>query len=259
MKKTKMIAVLSALVLGLVITSCSNTANGGSTLEESKYKVGDLVLTDGSVIAYDENRENFSDVDLETNKPVAVIFRKGNNGSALGVGLQQSTGLEWAKNETTGYYIKFTDIICTPKKDGSVSFDVWNSSKTWEGDTDGSDNWIKICTVDNLPSSNQTNYPAFNFALTYGTKANLTGIYADNWFLPSIAELVELYINKTKVNKVLNALGEKAKVIEEKWYWSSSQCYDNYYEAIALKLSDGDVDWYPKNDNSEYVCVVRAF
>lgn len=223
------------------------------------------VLSDGSVIAYDENRENFNDFDLETKIPVAVIFRKGNKGSALGVGLQQSTSLAWAKAGTPGYNTNFTTIQCTPKQDGTYSWGVWDSSKTWEGDTDGSDNWEQIKAYFSQSESktegqNLTNYPAFNYALTYGTTATLTGTYADNWFLPSIAELVELYTSKEKVNKVLKALGLKAQVIKDGWYWSSSQNYDNYVYALELDLSDGTVSGGGTKDSDiKYVCVVRAF
>ena len=74
---------------------------------------------------------------------------------------------------------------------------------------DGSDNWEYICSVDPTGTADTaTNYPSFNFANTYGTTAGLTGTdYADGWYLPSIAELYQVYENKTAIQEGLTATG----------------------------------------------------
>lgn len=281
MKKTKMVAVLSALVLGLVITSCENPNSGNISsendsgapevsndtlaeklidLEGYTLQVGDLIMSNNKVLPYSEDYTEEEWKNFNSIKPVAVIFREASGiKSVLGVGLQQPSILAWAKNNTSGNNITFNDIICTPKKDGEYSDSYWDSSKTWDGDIDGSDNWTKICAVDNTASSNPTNYPAFNYALTYGKTASLKGTYASNWFLPSIAELQELYTSKTKVNKVLTALGDKAQVIKKGWYWSSSQSCKDTGSAMDFNLDDSLVTYHVKWSDGGFVCVVRVF
>lgn len=227
------------------------------------YNIGDLILSDGSVIPYDETRTSFT---FENGiSPVAVIFRAGEEGSALGVGLKQKAELAWTSS-TTLQNINITDIQCTE-----------NASKI-EGDTDGSDNWEQIYEFFNKQEQSQNkeegqkidNYPAFKFAKNYTTDGdtNLKETeYSDNWFLPSIEELITLKQNLTMVNNVLGTLGTSraSKIINSSittFYWSSSQVQtDAKYAYYYLFYQNGSI---AKNDKTiDYttatVCVVRKF
>ena len=109
----------------------------------------------------------------------------------------------WAPSGTTGYNTNFVGIVCTPSKAGSGAA----STATFTGDTDGSDNWDYICSVDPEGTTNPAaNYPAFNYVLNYATTFSLPEGYKDGWYMPSIAELAEIYKNKEVEEGFLNLL-----------------------------------------------------
>ena len=132
---------------------------------------------------------------------------------------------------------------------------------TFTGDTYGGDNWTAVCTADNTASTNTaTNYPAFNYANTYGSTYCSGTNYTSGWYVPSISELCTLYKNMTLINASLSIVG--GTQIDANMYWSSSQCSG----ASALVWSvdftkgfiKGSVDsCYKAADN--HVRVIRAF
>ena len=145
----------------------------------------------------------------------------------------------------------FTGIICTPSRTGSGAADT----ATFTGDTDGSDNWAYICSVDPAGTADAaTNYPAFNYVNNYATTFGLTGDYADGWYMPSIAELCYIYRSKAVLNAVLSALGGIQLYTE---YWPSSQ-YDSDKYAWNVNFYSGYVGESLKRA-AHYVCCVRAF
>lgn len=221
----------------------------------SSYTVGDVMLSDGTKVDYQE-KQTFTDE--QKSKAVAVIggFR---NGVPLGVGLYNSksgtnSGYKvWAPSGTTGYNTNFTGIVCTPSYGGSGAA----STATFTGDTDGSDNWDYICSVDPEGTTDPAaNYPAFNYVLNYATTFSLPEGYKDGWYMPSIAELAEIYKNKEVVNSVLSTIG--GTQIYSSYYWSSSQYSSGFNCAWRLDFSDGTLYFSYKYGNS-FVCCVRAF
>lgn len=139
----------------------------------SSYAVGDIILTDGTKVSVNEVETYSPD---NANKPIGVVAMISDIygvSTPKVIGLQKSaSGLKWAPSSATGYGKKFTNIVCTPSKTGSGAA----LTATFTGDTDGSDNWAEICDVDPEGTANAaTNYPAFNFANTYGATAGLTG------------------------------------------------------------------------------------
>ena len=128
---------------------------------------------------------------------------------------------------------------------------------TFTGDTEGSDNWEEICAVD--PEGTQdpaTNYPAFNFANTYGTTAGLTGTgYESGWYVPSIAELCEVYKNKDVIQTSLTKAG--GFTIGTSYYWSSSQRASSYAYVYLVDFDDGRV-LYNDKYGSDNVFVLQA-
>lgn len=224
----------------------------------STYHVGDVLLNDGTIVAYDA--DNLSFTDTQKSKAVGVMYGFNDYGVPAGwLGLYNSNGgtnsghYRWAPRGTTSYNTTFTDIICTPSNTGSGAV----ATATFTGDTDGSDNWAYICSIDPDGTADAaTNYPAFNYVNNYATTFGLTGDYATGWYMPSVAELCYLCRQKTVLNQVLDALG--AIQLYVLGYWSSSQDADCYFGAWIVSLSDDVVNSHPKL-GSWCVCCVRAF
>ena len=189
----------------------------------SSYKVGDIILTDGTKVSVNNVATYTID---ENNKPigvVAMIYDYYGVPAPKVIGLQGAANIMLADN-ITGYNTKFTNIVCIPSQTGYDYSDAALTA-TFTGDTDGSDNWEEICAVDPEGTKDAaTNYPAFNFANTYGTTAGLTGGYENGWYVPSIAELCEVYKNKDVIQTSLTKASGFTFVtnVSTCWYWSSS-------------------------------------
>ena len=211
--------------------------------------VGDIILTDGTTFDVANLASYTTD---ESNKPVAIVAGFNAKGAVLGLGLQKSgSTLFWAPIGTTGYTTNFTDIIAKYARDSDNGY-------TFTGDLDGSDNWEYICSVDSEGTKDAAkNYPAFNFANTYGTNQSYTGDLATGWYIPSIAELYKVYQNKTTLQTSLTAVG--GFTIGTGNYWSSSQSSNGYNYAYDLGFSDGYIYGYDGESYNYNVLVVRAF
>ena len=220
----------------------------------SSYAVGDIILTNGTKVSV-ANVETYT-ID-ENNKPIGVVAMISDIygvPTPKVIGLQKSAStLMWAPQDTTGYDTKFTNIVCTPSQTGSGAA----LTATFTGDTEGSDNWAEICAVDPIGTKNAaTDYPAFNFANTYGATAGLTGTdYEKGWYVPSIAELCEVYKNKDVIQTSLTKAS--GFIIGNRDYWSSSQSASYYYGAYRVGFGNGHVSNYYKSSNL-YVFVLQA-
>lgn len=229
----------------LITINCGTgigTANYNIVEAEKCFSVGDILFTDGTRMKAEDVQYGVPDEQISKAFGVIASTTYG-GGVGKAVGLQKGTGLMWAPNGTTGYNKNFTEIQGT----------------TTSGDMDGSDNWDYICSVDPTGSANAaTNYPAFNFANTYGQSAGLTGTdYEEGWYLPAIAELYDVYTNRHIVRESLSAVGG-ADTIVVSYYWSSSQYAFSNSRACGLYFSDGNVG-YNYKDYDYNVLVVQAF
>ena len=232
----------------LVTINCG-TAIGTATYNvveaEKCFAVGDILFTDGTRVKVEDVQYGVPDEQISKAFGVIASTTYG-GGVGKAVGLQKGTSLQWAPKETTGYNTNFTEIQET----------------TTSGDMDGSDNWDYICSVDPTGSANAAaNYPAFNFALSYGQTAGLTGTdYEDGWYLPAIAELKTVYDNRHIVAESLSAVGG-AETLGGGYYWSSSQNAHNDDIACRKWFDDGKPKY--KDDSYKwhayYVLVVQAF
>ena len=218
----------------------------------NSYAVGDIILTDGTKVSVSDVETYTID---ENNKPIGVVAMISDIygvPTPKVIGLQNSAGnAKWAPEDTTGYNTMFSNIGCTPSEGAALT-------ATFTGDTEGSDNWAEICAVDPTGTANAArNYPIFNFANTYGARAGLTGTdYENGWYVPSLAELCEVYKNKEVIQTSLTKAS--GFTIGTSDYWSSSQYYaDNYYFAYQVDFYDGYVYHYPK-DNYFRVFVLQA-
>ena len=165
----------------------------------------------------------------------------GTSGKVYMVGLLQSAdALAWAPTSTTGFSTKFS----TEYGDGSGN---WQVVKAADGEGTATAELIA------------TNYPAFNYANSY----TATG-YASGWYLPALAELKLVYINKETINNGFTAItgaGGATNSLSGTNYWSSSQ--DNRdgpfsNQAAGINFGDSNVTFSPKGDNTGFVRVVRA-
>ncbi|MDO5345208.1 MAG: hypothetical protein Q4E91_05640 [Lachnospiraceae bacterium] len=277
MKKTT-ISILAAL-LTLSVIACSSANSQSDSFDESKsqsdeafvetensvgkekeerendaiisqYEIGDIILADGSVIREDD----FTAID-SSNVPIAVIAGFQEDGTAFGVGVHRSdTPLQWAADDTVGYGTKFTDNVCTQEPEFGFS-----------GDIDGSDNWTVICRQDGKDTEDAArNYPAFYFVNTYAEAHNLSGASAFGWYMPSIAELCDIYQNREAVNdslQYIHSLDDHAAMngLETNWYWSSSQAGSQDDYAWFVHYFNGYAGECPKNFTNVHALAVREF
>ena len=252
-KVTATITCNGAVVETTVTVNCAEASERAKLkvlAAEKCFNVGDIILTDGSKVSVDDVSTYTID---ENNKPIGVIASTP-YGCVIGkaVGLQKtSSSLNWALSGTTGDNTNFEGIQAN--KSGSTS-----SGYTFTGDLDGSDNWAYICSIDPEGTADAaTNYPAFNFALKYGETAGLTETkYETGWYIPSVAELYDVYTNKEVVQTSLTAAG--GFTLGTSYYWSSSQDASYYYLAYRVAFIDGVVYGNGKG-STFYVLVVQAF
>ena len=222
------------------------------------YTVGKIVLADKTVKSKDE----YTAID-PTNPPVGIICGSNSYKAPQMIAVHTSgSNLEWAAYNTTGYNTKFEGIICTPSQTGSGAA----QTATFTGDTDGSDNWEYIKQQDPAGAADAaTNYPAFNWVNTYNTTyADKLGIAKPAWYMPSLAELCEVYKNRDAINASLAKicdLGSDYAVSSldgDSRYWSSSQVSNNKDYAWDVYFSDGNMGNYLK---AKYyrVCCLAGF
>ena len=218
------------------------------------YTVGKIVLADKTVV----DKDSYTGID-SSNPPVAIICGTNKYGAALGIALHTSgSDLRWAKNGSAGYTTKFEGIICKPSTTGRGAAET----ATFTGDTDGSDNWEYIKSIDPAGAADAaTNYPAFHWVNQYNTQyaAQLGGTNFA-WYMPSLAELCEVYKNRTAINASLTKIrGLDSNYADASlgtsWYWSSSQNSLNYYYAWLVYFSDGDVNFSSKYSYYRVCCL----
>lgn len=267
-------------------TFCKTTYIGSKKPSVAKA-VGDIVFNDGSAMPYTEF--DVLDDDSKNDKKtfaIALIFYKGtelNNGNntttsrTLGVGLIHKNSIRWCK-DANAFDKVITDIHCRPLNFTQGIFD---------GDKDGSDNleqvgaWLKDenkgnTTDDTIGNGADSRYPAFYFAKNYKnktigseTKSRIAGTtYETGWYLPSLAELFQIYANGIGTNKVFDidtasqALGGSKFTNTNAWYWSAS-VFSNKNSGIASIINFTENDWHgqgmDQSANTGYACAIRDF
>ena len=245
--------------LTVTCTPAEGTAVHGSgkiiVKDYSAYTVGKIVLADKTVV----DKDSYTGID-SSNPPVAIICGSNSYKVPLMIALHTSgSGLRWVKDGSAGYTTKFEGIICTPSKRGSGTAET----VTFTGDTDGSDNWEYIKSIDPAGAADAaTNYPAFHWVNQYNTQyaAQLGGTNFA-WYMPSLAELCEVYKNRAVINESLTKIrGLDSNYADESldtsWYWwSSSQMSGKKYYAWDVCFSDGNVDVSNKGSHDRVCCL----
>lgn len=279
----------------------------GTKASTAAKEVGDIVFNDGSAMQYqtfislDEAERN-----TKKGKAIALIFYKGtglnsdtftisNDGTinvtnrdtttvrTLGVGLKHGglpptyyPSYAWCNYSAQAKGIKITTIQC-PISGSSGAY-------TFTGDKNGSDNLAQIadfltaeenCSDDTTGEWAADHYPAFYFAKNYkdvsGSNVNGTA-YETGWYLPSNAELYQIYANGKGVNKIfdIDAASETlgGNKFESSWYESASQaeiqneanCIFNFTsgnEQFSSTLKYLSCQYFHEYDC--YVCCIREF
>lgn len=264
-----MFSMLVISVLVLAIVGCANSTgenNAGGSIGGSsysaKYAVGDIILNDGSKVNY-ETAKNYTGSDLDglKSKAIAVIFRADTaSKKALGVGLKHSMStLAWCTDDANAYNKNIKTIQCPAT--GSAG------NLTFTDDTDGSDNLEQIASFlttadladDTTGTDADKRYPAFYFAKNYkNTATNLGAVYGNGWYLPTVAELFDIWKVKATVDAASSLCG--GSQFGNSCYWSSSQDASGDIYAGILVFGLGDWYGYHKCTSvNNYVCAVRAF
>lgn len=241
--KKNLFSMLVISVLALAFVGCANPAGGnnadgnnvgennaggstGGSSYSAKYAVGDIILNDGSKVNY-ETAKNYTGSDLDglKSKAIAVIFRADTaSKKALGVGLKHNrSGLAWCTKDANAFNTNIKTIQCPAT--GSAG------NLTFTDDTDGSDNLEQIAsflTTAGLENdtTDASKYPAFYFAKNYkNTATNLGAAYENGWYLPTVAELFDIWKVKATVDAASSLCG--GSQFGDSYYWSSSQ-YASY-------------------------------
>ena len=243
----------AVLLSAVFMASCKPIGGSG----EVTYNVGDIVLSDKSVVA----RNSYKKIDKNI-PPVGVVCCYTGKTPKM-IALHTSYSLLWAKDGTAGKTTKFEGIICTPSEKGAGAAEI----ATFKGDTDGSDNWAYIKSKDAEGTAEAlvaTNYPAFNWVNTYNTRyKTVLGEKTFVWYLPSIAEMCEVYINRSAINasfakiRKLNPAYADEKLTDG-IYWSSSQSSEYEVSVWTVNFTDGKMNHDSKGvDRIE--CCLAAF
>lgn len=246
-RTTKLLSRLAGILM-LAATMMIGCKQNVTTPQPAAYTVGKIVLADKTLV----EASNYSAIDT-SNPPIAIICGTNKYGAALGIALHTSgSDLTWAQHGSTGYNTKFEGIICKHNSNGFV------------GDMDGSDNWDYIKQQDTAGAADaETNYPAFHWVNTYNTTyADKLGTAKPVWYMPSLAELYEVYKNKDKINASLktihDASGGSAYADESlgtNSYWSSSQFFYNPNCTWDVNFGDGTVNKHYKDDSGQVCCL----
>ena len=212
-----------------------------SVIDSGTGTAGMIVLADKTLTA----KETYTEID-SNNPPVGILFDIYGVPKILALHVSGQK-FRWARNFTGGYARMFEKIVCTPDKtrDGAAG------TATFRGDTDGSDNWDYIKSIDPAGTADAaTNYPAFNWVNTYNAAyAAQLGTSNLAWYMPSIAELCEIYKSLDIIDaslKAIHDLPDGGTYADESFnresYWSSSQVQNfRGTEAWAVFLRTGNV------------------
>lgn len=246
--------ILNASKIGMYLTAITGSKPAPNT-------VGDIVFSDGSACAFSATLTS-----AQKAAAVAVIFYAGIESDllgkrVLGVGLKNSYGtgtdMEWCISTAEGYY-NLGDLVCT-----------WTGSEdkvslvTFSGDLNGSDNWNVVQTNCSDTSDIATKYPAWDYAVNYGTRNWSSTPYELGWYLPTLAEFAVLYNNKSTVNSGLTAADGDSLPSEMVGFWTSTQYSSgistSVNEAINVWQDDGTIGHVDKAGNQKYVLAIREF
>lgn len=227
---------IKKIIFAICVASCVLF----SSCAKKQYHVGDIVMSDGSVLS----KESYLSYKGKE-KPVAVIFtvngvQKGDLKRVIGVGLFESDGIiSFAQDNSSGDNTNFLfnrAYVINQKFDSSTGF---YTNEGFSGDIDGEDSWKNVKRRDKTAKENMYSvYPAYAFAENYGINKKCGKFESTDWYLPSVAELYEMFENKSLLNEVIEACG--GNELDHR-IWSSSQDYYMKDIQLILDMETGEV------------------
>ncbi len=263
----------------------------GTKASSEAKEVGDIVFNDGSAMPYTTfNTLDTAAKNEKKTSAIALIFYKGTglnnnneNGNPnttttriLGVGLKHSSSsIKWCTTNANAKNVDITTIQCTPSPS--------SEGLTYTGNENGSDNLEQIAafltaapdkTDDTTGEGAADLYPAFYFCKNYKDQkigsestsrilANST--FANGWYLPSIMELYQIYVNGKGANKVFDIDAASSVLggnqFGTSFYWSSSEYSDNSNEPDTgwmCGFGQYQLSCQSKTDLAR-VCAIREF
>ena len=220
-----------------------------SSCAKKTYRVGDIVLRDGTVLAFSE---------LETYKgsaePVAVIFsvtggEHEESKRVLGVGLKVSKPLVFAPENSKGYSIS---IQVNYSMVAAQEYQIESGEYTnlgFYGLTDGRNTWRNVAKYDGNAKKSFVDYPAYDYAVNYGADNNFKK-FEKGWYLPTAAEARMLALSSESSIASMVTLPD--------FIWTSSQSYDAKENELVVNLITGSVETGFK-DMDYSVCSIYCF
>ena len=231
----KNLFTVSALILSLgflsLLFSCS---------KQKEYHLYDIVLSDGSVLNVNDYQSYSGKA-----KPMAVIFSLTGGSSeekerVIGVGLygEPDGGIAFTEDgsfgDNTNFIFNQSAVLEQEMDFATLKF----TNSGFVGALDGRKSFDNVSHRDkNARKQIHSIYPTYSFAEEYGKKF-FYNKFKDGWYLPSIAELYELFKNIDEVNEVIELLGGD-KIQNETW--SSSQVYKHRDGQYLLDMNTGEV------------------
>lgn len=224
--------------------------------EVSKYNIGDIVLSDGTVTdadCLDDYKGNA--------KPVAVIFslRGGHfeeSKRVLGVGINFSDSVVFSPE---GNFGAETNILPNQTIVRNQRYNIQNhnfKNNGFDGTLNGSKNWENVKVMDKKGTKGNVaqNYPAYYFANNYGKNFE-TGKYKKGWYLPTASELFEL----SEVWPIVlhSIIVSGAEELAED-LWSSSQSYTDRNNGFYVSMLNRQVKEVDKHSEIP-VCAIYCF
>ncbi len=214
-----------------------------SSCAKKTYRVGDFVLTDGTVLTSSE---------LDTYKgaaePLAVIFsvtggEHENSKRVLGLGLKVSEPLVFAAEDSKAYGISIQSNYSMVAAQEYQIEEGQYSNLGFYGLTDGRKTWKNVAKYDSNAKKSFADYPAYDYAVNYGTDNNFKK-YKKGWYLPTAAEARMLA--KSNIPGLPDFI------------WTSSQSYDAKENELVVNLITGSVETGFK-DMDYSVCSIFCF
>lgn len=180
----KLKKILSLFTVGLLLASCDAHDDHEPPTDISMH-IGDIVCTDGSVVRYEEYK-------AKEKTATAVVFYVNNDGKGQGKGYATCLG------EVS--YAAFTDSI-----------GVRQGTSCSITDYDGNSNTYALFNNRRILSPMAM---SVNEYLPYGQSA----------YIPSVAQMQQMYYAKPTINKYLKECGGKElSTTPNGWYWTSTE------------------------------------
>lgn len=190
--------------------------------DEKSIEAGDIILSDGTIV----KKDNYTSID-SGNPPVAVVIKHSDyNNVTLGIGLYTSEEYLAASSvDSKGYNNSYNECdIQTLGSNSKYSATLINSANAddtrlyFGGYTNGCSVWSVIYNTiyrDTVTRQDylwqlfdsKTNFPAFYWVNSYGeTYKEYLGEVIYGWYIPTIAEMAEIYRNIEKINESLTSI-----------------------------------------------------